>query len=233
MTSLSREELQSLKAQAMIVEKGGGQFTVRLSVTGGHVEAEHLRAVAAIADRFGNGCVHLTTRQGIEIPHVAFENLAPLRLALEKAGLRLAAAGKCVRGIVACPGSCCVHGLTDTQGLARKLQTWLGGRGGLPHKFKIAVAGCPNGCTKPVENDLGIQGRAGGFALFVGGKMGKHPRWADRLPLEVRDEAHLLKVIEAVINWYAAEGKERERFGATIERVGLDQLVQHVSGVQA
>jgi len=32
------------------------------------------------------------------------------------------------------------------------------GRTGLPHKFKIAVTGCPNACIKPRENDLGIMG---------------------------------------------------------------------------
>ena len=52
MQSLSREELQSLKAQAMIVEKGGTDFSVRLSVTGGHLEAAELQTVAVLADRF-------------------------------------------------------------------------------------------------------------------------------------------------------------------------------------
>ena len=29
----------------------------------------------------------------------------------------------------------------------------------LPHKFKIAVGGCPNNCVKPNLNDLGIIGQ--------------------------------------------------------------------------
>src|SRR5699024_9405601 len=29
----------------------------------------------------------------------------------------------------------------------------------LPHKFKIAVGGCPNNCVKPDLNDLGIIGQ--------------------------------------------------------------------------
>ena len=29
----------------------------------------------------------------------------------------------------------------------------------LPHKFKIAVGGCPNNCVKPNLNDLGIVGQ--------------------------------------------------------------------------
>ena len=101
----------------------------------------------------------------------------------------------------------------------------LGGRAGLPHKFKIGISGCPNGCTKPKENDLGIMGQGKGFALFVGGKMGKQPRWADLLPLKIADEDRLFRVADAVIDWFAAEGQPGERFASTIDRVGLDRLV--------
>ena len=77
MGRLSHEELQALKAQAMISEKGGERFSVRLGVVGGHMDAAQLHAVARSAERFGNGSVHFTTRQGVEIPHVPFENLGP------------------------------------------------------------------------------------------------------------------------------------------------------------
>jgi dissimilatory sulfite reductase (desulfoviridin) alpha/beta subunit len=49
-----------------------------------------LHAISTLAERFGEGFVHLTTRQGVEIPHVSYENLVPLRAAIEEAGLRLA-----------------------------------------------------------------------------------------------------------------------------------------------
>ena len=230
---LSHDELQTLKGQAMMAEKDRQRFSVRLGVTGGHLTAGQLQAVARLAERFGDGSVHLTTRQGVEIPHVPFENLEPLRAALDEAGLRLAAMGRCVRGITACPGSYCQHGLIDSQELAVKLHAHVGGRKGLPHKFKIAVAGCRNGCTKPQENDLGIMGGGKGFALFVGGKMGKRPRWADPLPLEIAGEEQLLRIVGSVIDWFAAVGTAGERFGATIDRVGLDKLVEHLSGLRA
>jgi dissimilatory sulfite reductase (desulfoviridin) alpha/beta subunit len=231
MEPISREELQSLKAQAMIAEKGGKRFSVRLSVIGGYLEAGQLQSIAILAQRFGAGSVHLTTRQGVEIPHVLYENLTPLRTALEEAGLKLAPTGKCVRSIIACPGSFCVYGHIDSQGLAQRLYARVSARKGLPHKFKIGIAGCANGCTKPRENDLGIQGSAAGLTVFVGGKMGKHPRLADILPVKIRDEAHLFDVVEAVIDFYAAEGKPAERFGATIDRIGLDRLVQFLLDV--
>jgi dissimilatory sulfite reductase (desulfoviridin) alpha/beta subunit len=232
-TAIPREQIEALKAQAMMAEKGARRFTVRLGATGGHLGAEQLLAIAAQAKRFGDGSVHLTTRQGLEIPHVPFENLGPLRTAMEEAGLPLAPAGKCVRSITACPGSYCLHGLVDTQGLAQRLHARIGARKGLPHKFKVAIAGCLNGCTEPKENDLGILGRKGAFTVFVGGKMGKQPRWADALSLDIRDEERLFAVVEAVIDWFAAEGQTRERFGATIDRVGINALIEHLCRPEA
>jgi dissimilatory sulfite reductase (desulfoviridin) alpha/beta subunit len=120
------------------------------------------------------------------------------------------------------------NGGRPTVGLAQRLHARVGSRKGLPHKFKIGIAGCLNGCTKPNENDLGVMGRAKGFTVFVGGKMGKHPRWADILPLDIANEDRLFEVVESVIDWFATEGTAGERFGATIDRVGLEKLVQHL-----
>jgi dissimilatory sulfite reductase (desulfoviridin) alpha/beta subunit len=226
MHSISEAEVRTLKAKAMIAEKGRATFSVRLGVVGGHLGAAQLRAIAELAERFGDGTVHLTTRQGVEIPHVPFEGLEELRGALDEAGLKLAAAGKCVRGITACPGGYCACGVIDTQRLAQELHVRVGSRSGLPHKFKIAITGCRNSCVKPIINDLGIMGVAHGFAVFVGGKVGKQPRWGDRLPMTVPDEAALFQVIDAVLDFYVTYGHERERFGTTLDRTGLDRLIE-------
>lgn len=209
----------------MMAEKNDGLFTVRIGVVGGHLDAAQLTTIAQLADRFAHAEVHLTTRQGIEIPHVPYQNLEPLRTALEQAGIRLASAGKCVRGIVACPGTYCKFGQFDTQALARKLHHHFGRRDGLPHKFKISIAGCRHGCTKPQENDLGIMGTATGYVVYVGGKMGKSPRFADRLLQTIETEADLISTLETILQWYVAHGEERERFGSAIERQGSTSLL--------
>jgi dissimilatory sulfite reductase (desulfoviridin) alpha/beta subunit len=225
MQAISVEELNSLKSRAMMVEKGEGLFSVRIGVVGGRMDASHLKTIAELAAKCGNGQVHLTTRQGVEIPHVPYENLESLRNTLEQAGLRLALAGKCVRGITACPGTYCKFGQCDTQTLAQNLHDKVGGRDGLPHKFKIGIAGCRNGCTKPQENDLGIMGTAKGFVVFVGGKMGKKPRLGDQLPINFTTPSQLLSIVEDTLGWFIANGKVGERFGNTLDRLGLDCFV--------
>ena len=70
--------------------------------------------------------------------------------------------GSKVRPVVSCKGTTCQYGLCDTFGLSEKLHElfYVGYHDVvLPHKFKIAVGGCPNNCVKPNLNDLGIVGQ--------------------------------------------------------------------------
>ena len=67
-----------------------------------------------------------------------------------------------MRPIVSCKGTTCVFGLIDTFALSEKIhERFYKGYHSvkLPHKFKIAVGGCPNNCVKPDINDLGIIGQ--------------------------------------------------------------------------
>lgn len=62
------------------------------------------------------------------------------------------------RGIVACPGTAvCTSAIVETKQLAAELDSAYF-RQPAPHKFKIGVSGCPNSCSKPIENDVGVMG---------------------------------------------------------------------------
>ena len=64
--------------------------------------------------------------------------------------------------MVSCKGTTCQYGLIDTFELSEEIHQlfYKGYREvKLPHKFKIAVGGCPNNCVKPDLNDLGIIGQ--------------------------------------------------------------------------
>ncbi len=216
---------RALKARGMMKQRNGDLFSVRLGVTGGHVTAAHLKTIGELAERYGCGAVHLTTRQGIEIPNVPYANLEPLARDLASAGLTLGLTGPRVRGITACPGHICQHGLGNTQELAQRLASAVGDRTGLPHKFKIGITGCPNGCAKPIENDFGVMCVAKGYRVFVGGQMGKKARLGDRLSFTVPNVEALIRIIHASLDWFCEHAAGRERFGSTIDRVGLGSLV--------
>lgn len=135
-------------------------FSVRLRVVGGRLESHQLAKLQEVADRFGQGRVHLTTRQGVEIPFVHLKHFDAVRKTLLEAGLYVGVCGPTVRTVTACQGSeVCPHALADTQADARRVDEAFFGKSGVPHKFKIGFSGCPNGCIKPAENDLGFLGQ--------------------------------------------------------------------------
>lgn len=45
-----------------------GYFSMRLRVVGGRLSAEQLKKIYEVANKYGRGYVHLTARQGVEIP---------------------------------------------------------------------------------------------------------------------------------------------------------------------
>ena len=117
---------------------------------------------AEAAEKFGNGQLAMTSRLTIEVQGLTYDTIEPFNEYISKAGLYTGGTGSRVRPIVACKGTVCIHGLIDTQGLARELHEkfykgWYDIK--LPHKFKIGVGGCPNNCIKPSLNDFGIMGQ--------------------------------------------------------------------------
>ena len=153
---------KTLKGQGILCNRDGEHFNVRVLTGCGVVTSEIMAKVSDMAARFGNGKVGLTSRMTFEIMGVPFENVGPLKAALAEAGLESGGTGPRVRPVVACKGTVCVFGLIDTQKLGQEIherfyKDWHHVK--LPHKFKIAVGGCPNNCVKPDLNDLGIIGQ--------------------------------------------------------------------------
>lgn len=137
-------------------------FNVRVITRNGNVSSDEQRLVADAADKFGSGRVTLTTRMTFEIQGVPYKNLDPLFAFLKEGGLETGGTGPKVRPIVSCKGTTCVFGLIDTFALSEKMhERFYKAYHGtvLPHKFKMAVGGCPNNCVKPELNDIGVIGQ--------------------------------------------------------------------------
>ena len=220
---------KTLKDMGILQQKDPSLYTVRLCGVGGEWAARHLAAAADLAQRMGCGQLHLTVRQGIEIPDVPGEKLPALVEQAQAAGLVIGGTGARVRGIVACAGRRCRRSVSDPAAVALALWQALARREKLPHKFKLAVTGCPSRCAKPQENDLGVEGLpGGGYRLYVGGRMGRGASLGQILDIEVPDVPALVRAADACLDWYTAQAQGKERFGAVIDRVGIDSLAQEV-----
>lgn len=137
-------------------------FNGRIITRNGKITAAEAKAIADAAERFGNGEVAMTTRMTIEIQRVPYANIAPLCEFLAQYGLETGGTGPKVRPVVSCKGTTCVFGLIDTFALSEEIhERFYKGYHDvkLPHKFKIAVGGCPNNCVKPDLNDIGVIGQ--------------------------------------------------------------------------
>jgi len=156
-------EIKRVKALGCLQDKRYPDvFNVRVITRNGKITAEEHRTIAEASERFGSGAVTLTTRLTLEIQGVKYENIQPLIDFLNERGLSTGGTGSLVRPVVSCKGTTCQYGLADTFGLSEKLHErfYVGYHGvTLPHKFKLAVGGCPNNCVKPDLNDLGIVGQ--------------------------------------------------------------------------
>ena len=137
-------------------------FNVRIITRNGKISSEEQKVIAEAAEKYGSGEVTMTTRLTLEIQGVKYENIDSLIAFVNQHGLSTGGTGSKVRPVVSCKGTTCQYGLCDTFGLSEKLHElfYLGYHDVvLPHKFKIAVGGCPNNCVKPNLNDLGIVGQ--------------------------------------------------------------------------
>lgn len=151
-------DINELRRIGVIPQKQKDYYVIRIKSVAGDMDAEYLRSVAGVSEKYADGKVHLSTRQGMEIHNIHVSKVIEARKELEEAGIELGACGPRVRGIMACPGAkTCRHGIIETKELAKELDKRYF-REEAPGKFKIAVSGCPNDCSKPVENDVGIMG---------------------------------------------------------------------------
>lgn len=160
--TISADEEKRLKGLGFLNNKGTDSFSARVITGNGRVTAAQHRRMAEAAERFGNGTLTYTTRQTVEIPGIPYEKIGEFQSFLAEEGLMAGGTGPKVRPVVSCKGTTCQYGLLDSYALSEEIhQRFYVGYHDvkLPHKFKIAVGGCPNNCVKPNLNDLGVVGQ--------------------------------------------------------------------------
>ncbi len=157
------DEVKRLKGQGFLQDKNtGDHFNARIPIPGGILDQQLAGALTQAAARYGNGSFAMTTRLSVEIQGIAYENIEPLKEFLAAYGLYNGGTGPKVRPVVACKGATCHYGLINSYQICRQMHErfYVGYHDvKLPHKFKIAVGGCPNNCVKPDLNDVGVIGQ--------------------------------------------------------------------------
>ena len=128
---------KELKKGGFMRQRQPNYFSMRLKSVGGHFTTEQLATIQSVAEKFGRGYIHLTSRQGIEIPFIHIDDIEAVKKFLAEGGVEVGVCGPRVRTITACQGNAiCPSGLIDTAKIAADLDSRCGGRE-LPHKFQV------------------------------------------------------------------------------------------------
>lgn len=158
--------VRKIQRNAFRITKVRNKTAVRVRVPGGHLEAGLLDVLKKIAQDYGDGSLHLTTRQGFELPGIDYADIPKINALLQPLieGLNInqpdgpgggyPAAG--TRNVAACIGNrVCPFACYDTTALAQRVEKRI-----FPHHLhvKVAITGCPNDCIKSRLHDFGIIG---------------------------------------------------------------------------
>lgn len=151
----------TLRQNGFVKNKKNNSYNCRVLTHNGRLTAQESRVITEASERFGDGSLLITARMVIEICNVTTENTSKLLAFLKEHGLETSTSCVQICPIVVCKGDNCRFGVIDTYHLADELSQRLSEyyEVVLPHKFKIAVSGCPNNCSKSSLNDLGIMGQ--------------------------------------------------------------------------
>jgi len=209
-----------------------GTYSVVPRMWGGLTNASELRAIADVVEKFQIPTVKVTGGQRIDLLGVRKEDLPAVWSDLNKAGMVSGHAyAKGLRTVKTCVGSeWCRFGTQASMSMGVKLEkmtwgTWT------PHKFKMAVSGCPRNCAEATIKDFGVVAVDSGFELHVGGNGGLHVRATDLL-MKVETEEEVLEVCGAFLQLYREEARYLERTAPWIERVGIDYVRARMEDVE-
>ncbi|SFR33994.1 assimilatory nitrite reductase (NAD(P)H) large subunit precursor [Yoonia tamlensis] len=206
-----------------------GTYSVVPRMLGGITTPNELRAIADAADKFNVPTVKVTGGQRIDLLGVKKEDLPAIWYDLGEAGMMSGQAyAKGLRTVKTCVGTDhCRFGTQDSTGLGIKIESEMWGAWS-PHKFKLAVTGCPRNCAEATCKDLGIICVDSGYQILVGGAAGLDLLEAELL-ITVKTEQEAIDVSCAFYQLYREGAQYLHRPYKWIAKVGLDWVKEQVA----
>jgi sulfite reductase (ferredoxin) len=193
-------------------------FMMRIGIPNGILTAKQMRVIAQLTKQYARNLADITVRQAIQLHWLTIESLPEVVDALDAIGLSpRGACGDVVRNVTGCPlAGVAANELIDSAPLAREIAALLAGNPdfyNLPRKFKISVTGCPDWCSLPEINDIGLtaakhNGQVG-YSLRVGGGLSREPHIAVRLDAFVLPE-QAIPVVRAIAEIFREQQGLRE-----------------------
>ncbi|RFC39638.1 MAG: nitrite reductase (NADH) large subunit [Candidatus Nitrotoga sp. CP45] len=202
-----------------------GTFSVVPRMYGGITTPQQLRRIADVAEKYNIPTVKVTGGQRIDLLGVKKTDLPKVWADLDMpSGYAYA---KALRTVKTCVGSeWCRFGVQDSTQMGIDIERafdhmWM------PHKFKVAVSGCPRNCAESGIKDVGIIGVESGWEIYVAGNGGIKTVVAQFL-VKVKTHDEVMEYTGAFAQLYREEAHYLDRTVHYVERVGLDHVKKHV-----
>lgn len=219
-------------------QRAVGKYMVRIRIGAGLVLPYQLERIAQLSKTYGNGVVHITTRQDIQIHEVKIEDTPAVLESLLEAGLSpRGGGGNTVRNVTACPrAGVCPKEEFDVAPYAIATAEYLlsfKSSYNLPRKYKIVFSGCSDDCAFASIADLGFfahnKDGVKGFAVYAGGGLGPNPAVGVKIEEFVTDN-EFLEIAEAIKRVFDKYGdranKHKARLRYVLKRLGAKEFVK-------
>jgi sulfite reductase (ferredoxin) len=219
-------------------QRTAGKYMVRIRIGAGLVWSYQLEKIAELSKTCGNGVVHVTTRQGLQIHEVDIEKTPNVLEGLLEVGLSSrGGGGNTVRNITTCPhAGVCPQEVFNVAPYAIATAEYLldlPSSFELPRKFKLVFSGCPADCASASVADLGffahVKEGQKGFAVYAGGGLGRNPRIGIQIEEFIRTD-EILEVAEAVKRLFDKYGdrtnRQKARLRYVLGKVGAEEFVK-------
>lgn len=212
--------------------QGDGKWFYGLSIENGRVKDEgslRLRSgLRALVQRFGPE-LRITPQQDILLCNLESSALPELKRTLAEHGITPPEKLSLVqKHSMSCPAiPTCGLAISESEralpGIIDQLEVMVRELGLDGEAIGVRMTGCPNGCVRPYQSDIGIVGRTGDkYTVFVGGHL-----LGTRLNFELRDlvpRAQILPLLRPLLLSFRSERRPGESFGDYCHRLGKDHV---------
>lgn len=240
------EKFRSLRlVRGIYGQRQPGVQMVRIKIPFGRITVKQMLTIADIAEEYGNGNLHATTRQDIQIHYVSLDRTPELWARLEKDDVTLReACGNTVRNITASATA----GIDpkepfDVSPYAYELFRYFLRNPicqELGRKFKIAFSSSDEDTAFVFIHDIGFIPKINivngneirGFKVVIGGGLGSQPMSAVTA-FEFLEEQYILPYAEAILRVFDRYGERKNRSKARmkflLEKIGFDEMQKLIS----
>lgn len=222
-------------------EQGDGRWFYGLNVENGRIaDRDDWRlkeALRAVCRELRPG-IRLNSHQSILFTDIAEESRARLETLLRDHGVKLSHEISTVRrwsmACVAWPT--CGLAITESEralpGIIDEIEVELARLGLSDETFTVRMTGCPNGCARPYNCDVGLVGKAQGkYTILLGGRL-----LGDRLNAIYKDLVpgeEIAATLVPVLAYFKHERTAGETFGDFCHRKGVEELARWSEQYQA